>query len=126
MAREFYRRVAAGDVEGVLDLLSDEIVWTVPGATPYSGEFRGREGVAEFFRILLAHEDLQSFAPDEFVVDARFGIACVTGSETAAARQTGRSFSVRWVEAFRIVDGLIVSFEEHIDTLAMARAYDPS
>ena len=125
MAREFYRRVVAGDVDGVIGLLSDGVTWTVPGPTviPYAGTFLGRAGVAEFFRILLANEDLQTFVPSEFIVDGGQEIVCVFGSETGRSITTGKSFSVKWAEVFRVKDGFIAAFEEHIDTFALAEAY---
>jgi len=128
VTREFFRRIGLGDVEGVIELLSEQITWTVPGPPiiPYAGTFRGKEGVAEFFRILVAHEDLQSFVPHEFIVDAARGIVCVLGSETAVAIETGKRFSTKWTEIFRVSEGLITAFEEHIDTFALAEAYTPS
>ena len=116
-----------GDVDGVIELLSDEITWTIPGppVIPYAGTFHGKAGVAEFFRILLAHEDLESFVPNIFVVDASLGIVCVLGSETAVAIKTGNRFSTKWAEVFRVRDGLITEFEEHIDTFTLAEAYAP-
>jgi len=125
VTREFYRRVGQGEVDGVIELLSDQVTWTVPGPTaiPYAGTFLGKEGVAEFFRILLAHEDLQSFVPNEFVIDDARGVVCVLGAETAVAIATGRKFSTKWAEIFRVSNGLITAFEEHIDTFALAEAY---
>jgi ketosteroid isomerase-like protein len=93
---------------------------------PYSGTFRGKEEVAEFFRVLEACENLHSFAPSEFIVDEKLGAVCVLGGETAVAIATGKRFSTTWAEIFRIRDGLIVEFQEHIDTFAMAEAYTPS
>ena len=128
VTREFFRRVALGDVDGVIELLSDQIMWTVPGppVIPYAGTFHGKAGVAEFFRILFAHEDLQSFVPNEFIVDAAAGIVCVLGSETAVAIETGKRFTTKWTEIFRVSEGRITAFEEHIDTFALAEAYTPN
>ena len=122
---EFYRAVASGDVEAALALLAEDIVWTVPGPSvvPYAGSFRGKDGVAEFFRLLVENEDLQSFTPHEFVYDTAGGVVCVIGSEKAVALPTGKSFEARWAEIFWIRDGLITAFEEHIDTFALAQAY---
>jgi len=54
ITREFYERVSSGDVAGVIDLVDDDIIWSIPGPSviPYAGTYRGKEGVAEFFRIL--------------------------------------------------------------------------
>ncbi|HEY3783067.1 MAG TPA: nuclear transport factor 2 family protein [Fimbriimonadaceae bacterium] len=122
---EFYRTVASGDVDGALALLADDIVWTVPGLpqVPYAGTFTGKEQVADFFKLLIENEDLQTFTPHEFVYDTAGGVVCVIGSETAVALPTGKPFQARWAEIFWIKDGLISKFEEHIDTFALAQAY---
>ena len=128
VTREFYRRIGKGDFDAVLELLADEITWSIPGPPiiPYAGTYHGKAGVAEFFRILLTHENLTSFVPSEFIVDEASGIVCVLGSETAVAIHTGKTFSTKWAEVFHIRNGLITGFEEHIDTHALVEAYAPS
>ena len=37
--------------------LADDIVWTVPGDTPLSGEYRGRETVLQFLRRTMTETD---------------------------------------------------------------------
>lgn len=125
VVRRFYHLVSTADYAGVENLCAEDVVWTIPGPSsiPYAGTFRGRDGVREFFRILEKHERLHSFLADEVIADEARGIVCVTGSEIATAIATGRTFSSRWAEIFRIRDGLIAVFEEHIDTQALAAAY---
>jgi ketosteroid isomerase-like protein len=125
IAREFYRLVAEGDYAAVIALLDKEIVWTIPGpaVVPYAGTFRGHAGVTEFFELLAEHELLESFTPEQFVVDEIRGTVCVLGSETAVSIRTGKRFDADWAEVFRIAEGRILVFEEHIDTFALAEAY---
>jgi uncharacterized protein len=125
VVREFYRAVSSGDSNGVLNLLSDDICWTIPGPSviPYAGTFHGKDGVAEFFRILAEHEDLQSFVANQLILDEPKGIACVLGCETAVAIKTGRTFTTSWSEIFWVSEGQIAKFEEHIDTFELAEAY---
>jgi len=125
VTREFYRFVASGDYAAVLTLLAEDVVWTIPGPSvvPYSGTYRGKAAVVEFFRILAANEDLQSFTPEAFIVDEPGGVVCVLGSENAVAITTGKAFSARWAEVFHMNGGRITKFEEYIDTFALAAAY---
>jgi uncharacterized protein len=44
--REMY---AGGDVERVRELLSDDIVWHVPGTSPIAGDYRGPDAVIGYF-----------------------------------------------------------------------------
>jgi ketosteroid isomerase-like protein len=125
VAREFYRLVSAGDYAGVLTLLAEDIVWTIPGPSvvPYAGVYHGKAEVVEFFRILAANEDLHSFTPEAFIIDEPGGIICVLGSENAVAVTTGKAFSARWAEVFHVMGGRISKFEQYIDTFALAEAY---
>lgn len=125
IARDFYCRVSAGDYEGVISMLSDDVLWTIPGPSqvPYAGAYRGRAAVVEFFRILALCEDLQSFEPTEFIVDEDRGVVCVLGCESAVAIPTGKAFTAEWAEIFHFRDGLIAKFTERIDTHTLAEAY---
>ena len=125
VVRAFYAAVSGGDAAGVIALLSDDIVWSIPGpkAVPYAGTYHGKAGVEEFFEILHRYEDLQSFKANELIVDRERGVVCVLGCEIGVAIETGKAFSANWAEVFWIKDGLIAAFEEHIDTHALAAAY---
>src|SRR4051794_41462987 len=40
---------AGGDVAPVVELLADDVVWHVPGASPIAGDHRGRDAVVRYF-----------------------------------------------------------------------------
>jgi uncharacterized protein len=46
--REMY---AGGDLEPLTQLLAEDVVWHVPGASPIAGDYRGRDAVIEYFRL---------------------------------------------------------------------------
>jgi uncharacterized protein len=50
---ELHRRqgemYAGGSVEAVLELLADDVVWHVPGASPIAGDHLGADAVAAYF-----------------------------------------------------------------------------
>ena len=43
--REMY---AGGDLEVVVELLDEDVIWHVPGTSPIAGEYRGREAVSGY------------------------------------------------------------------------------
>jgi len=40
---------AGGSTDRVVELLTDDIVWHVPGASQIAGDHRGHDGVIEYF-----------------------------------------------------------------------------
>ncbi|GII97355.1 nuclear transport factor 2 family protein [Sinosporangium siamense] len=73
----FFQAYAAQDLEGMREVLTDDIEWTVPGHHPLSGTKRGVEEVAAFFTQLgkggFQAEPLFLEANDEYVVDIHRG-----------------------------------------------------
>ena len=49
-----YQAFGAGDLEGVMKNMADDIEWIVPGNSTISGTYRGRDEVAGFFMTLAS------------------------------------------------------------------------
>ena len=118
-----YEAFGRGDIPGVLASLSQDVVWTLPGAPeiPVAGEFRGRAGVGDFFRLLAENEDIERFEPREFFAGGDRVV--VLGHYRARVRATGGTHDFEWVHVFTIRDGLLATFCEFYDTLVAAAAY---
>jgi ketosteroid isomerase-like protein len=109
LIRDFYEaqgRFYAGhaDSEAVEALLSDEIVWHVPGRSAISGEYRGREEVLEYFA------RRRDFAHDSFRVEIRHVLADEEYvMQLAGGRAEIRGERREWetVGVYRIRDGRI-------------------
>jgi ketosteroid isomerase-like protein len=52
LIRGGYEAFARGDVDTVMGLLADDIVWHVPGHSPIAGDYHGHDGVMGFFGTL--------------------------------------------------------------------------
>lgn len=105
---EFGRRqramYAGGAAEPVAELLADDVVWHVPGASPIAGDHRGVDAVLRYFarRRDLAGGTLEitvrdGLVDDEAVVQLADGRATLGGMEG----------SWRTVGLYRIADGRI-------------------
>lgn len=125
VVRDFYACIGSGDIPRALSLLSPDVMWRLhgPETVPYFGTFHGPEGVAEFFNTLDRVEQLDAFEPTEYIPASNGTHVFVRGHETATSRANGRSFSSQWLHVFEVVDGRISSFEEFIDSAAVAAAY---
>ncbi|MGN6870717.1 MAG: RNA 2',3'-cyclic phosphodiesterase [Solirubrobacteraceae bacterium] len=95
---------AGGDAGGLRDLLAEDVVWHVPGASAIAGEHRGLEAV-------LAYMDARRRMMDGTFRVSVHGAAMIAGRVVQLAGGTavrdGRSVAWETVGVFRVVGGRI-------------------
>jgi ketosteroid isomerase-like protein len=124
IVKEAYAAFKSGDIQAVLDKLSDDVVWSLPGPTdilPVSGERRGREQVGQFFSALDENQEARQFEPQEFVAQGEKVV--VLGQYRWLVKKTGREFASDWAHVFTVRDGKVVGFQEYYDTNVCVEAY---
>ena len=77
-----------------------------PSVIPFSGTFRGREGIAEFFGLLDETIEFEQFEPRKFVGQ---GDTVVLGYERDVMKQTGRGYEEQWARVYTLRDGKIAT-----------------
>jgi uncharacterized protein len=92
LVAELHRRqgemYVGGSVEAVLELLSEDIVWHVPGTSPIAGDHRGHEQVAAYFERRRGLADSTMRMSPGPVLAADDAVAqFVTGSATLGGEQ---------------------------------------
>ena len=122
--RQAYEAFGRGDVPAVLDLLADDVDWTLqgPSVIPWAGPRRGREGVAEFFSLIGETLEFEQFEPREFV--AQGDTVVVLGYERSLVKPTGRTFEHEWAHVYTLKDGKIAKARFIEDTAAQVVAFD--
>ena len=88
---KFYERVGAGDISGVIDLLSDDFHWDIPGdleTVPWLGKRNTPQAVEEFFAHMGNNVDRKAFDIDRIVVDGQDAV--VLGRAVVTVRATGK------------------------------------
>jgi ketosteroid isomerase-like protein len=65
--RSAYEAFGAGDLDGAMRNMADDIEWVVPGDSAISGVYRGRDEVARFFQT-LANKSFRT-EPQHFIAD---------------------------------------------------------
>ena len=103
--------------------LAEDVEWWAAGlreTLPWAGTWRGRSGVAEFFRVLDAEMDYQKFDAEELISDSDHVIAVVTASGHAI--RTGRPFESHIVREYLFRNGKIIRVRNFYDTAAYERA----
>ena len=123
IAQQAYDNFKTGNIEALLDQLSDDITWQLPemDGVPLGGIRTGREGVADFFVTLARDQDVIEFEPREFVAQGDKVVSL--GHYKWRVKETGREFESDFVHVFTIRDGKIVGFREHFDSAVVAAAY---
>lgn len=121
-----YEYFGTGNIEGLLTLFTDDILWTVPDIenATFAGSREGTAAVAEFFGQLVADEDITRFEPLEFIAEGDKVI--VLGESAATVRETGKSYETEWVHVFHMRDGKVSEFKEFFDNAAATRAFQKS
>jgi uncharacterized protein len=126
VVREAYEAVGRGDIPVLLDLLTDDVEWTLqgPSVIPFAGTRRGREGVVEFFSLLGETVEFQQFEPREFV--AQGDTVVVLGFESNLIKPTGRTFEQEWAHVYTLRDGKVAKHRALEDTAAYVDAFNAS
>lgn len=108
LMRGFCEARANGDMEAIMGCLAEDVVWRYPGRNPLSREYRGKEGVAGFFRGLreLTGGDFSS-ETERIMVDGSAAFV----HELPRGTRKGRSLEWRTVLMVRLRDGKIAEVE---------------
>lgn len=123
LVQQAYDAFKRGEIQGVLNSLSEQVEWRVPKpeGVPFGGEYRGREQVARFFSELNQYEDVTRFEPREYIAQGERVVAF--GYFGCKVRATGRTAESEWVHVHTIRNGKIVKFQEFYDTAASLIAH---
>jgi ketosteroid isomerase-like protein len=124
VVQDAYAAFGRGDVESIVGLLSDNVVWKgVYGAAPHvptAGERRGKAAVREFFKLVAEHVSFSSFEPNEFVAT---GNKVVALGHYTAKTPIGKSFDADFAMVFTVENGKVTAFQEFTDSAAINGAY---
>jgi ketosteroid isomerase-like protein len=114
-----YEALARRDLPAVMSLIDPEIMVSQTELLPWGGEYRGIEGVQQFFTRLFQSVESQ-LAVEEFV-DAGDRVI-VIGSTLGRVKATGVTFNVRAVHVWTVKGDRGVRFEPNVDTPKMLEA----
>ncbi|WP_060915358.1 nuclear transport factor 2 family protein [Microbacterium oleivorans] len=115
VVRRQYLASAAGDLEALRATLAPDVEWTEMAGFPLAGTYRTptvvtsnvMERLGQDWEGWAAHDDTYVVDGENVVVLARY---------TATNRATGKPLAVRVAHHFIVRGGLIVRFEQFVDT----------
>lgn len=127
VVEEIYDAVGRGDVEAVLDRVTEDVDWSAEAASdaaPWYGRRTGKAGVASFLRDLSGSVEITEFTPHNFAAGQDDVHLLVRWAFRSIA--TGQRASMTMHHYWRIRDGKIEQFRGSEDTEQTARALAPA
>ena len=105
-----YEAFSRGNIQSVLTMLAEDILWHVPGRGPLSRDYRGPVEVLGFFDHFMRLSDgtFRVQIDEIFAEGDRVVILC-----TETAQRGGRSWSSPQVHVWSIKDGRATAFRQY-------------
>ena len=114
LLRKGYEAFGSGDTQTLDQVLSDDIVWHVPGRSPIAGDYKGKEQVLQFFgQIVQMTGGAFKNEIHDLLANDEHGVVLVT----ATGDREGKRLDARQVHVFHIQDGRATEFWNHTDDL---------
>ena len=121
VVRRQYLASAAGDLEALRSTMAPDVEWTEMAGFPLAGTYRTPEGVTSHVMEILGRDwDKWTAHDDTYVVDGENVV--VLARYTATHKTSGNPLNVRVAHHFVVRGGLIVHFEQFVDTAKVAEA----
>ena len=123
IVKQAYDNFKSGNIEAVLNLMSEDVAWTLPEMenVPFGGKRTGRTAVREFFATIDTLQKPLRFEPREFIAEGDRVVSL--GSYEWRVKATNRDFSGEFAHVWTIRDGKAIAFHEYTDTAACENAY---
>src|SRR5258705_12065208 len=123
IVEQIYNNFKTGDIEGLLNLLSDDISWTLPEmeGVPFGGGRTGRPSIAEFFDSVGSSQEVLSFEPRELIAEGDKVVAL--GSYSWRVKANGREFGCDFAHVWTIQDDKAVVFQQCMYTAVAVAAH---
>jgi len=115
VVRRQYIASATGDLEALRATLAPDVEWTEMAGFPLAGTYRTPRGVTSHVMEVLGRDwEGWTAHDDRYVVDGENVV--VLARYTARHKATGKRLDVRVAHHFVVRAGLIVRFEQFVDT----------
>ena len=116
IARQFFERFTASDIEGALALMSDDATWWIPGTkelSPTAGTYSKEKIGRLFHRMLAALQSGLAMTLKSSIAEGDFVAAEV---ESSGDLKNGRRYRQQYHVLMQFRDGRICAVREYLDT----------
>jgi uncharacterized protein len=115
LLRRGYEAFGAGDIETVMALFADDIVWHVGGSSQLAGDYRGHDEVMGFFgRLMEVSGGTFRLEIHDVLANDQHGTVLVT----AYGERDGMTIAAREVNIWHLADGKATEFWAFIENPA--------
>src|ERR1700694_2228360 len=100
IVQQAYNNFKTGNIQGLLDLLSEDVTWQLPEVegVPLAGKRAGRDEVGKFFATVARDQEVLEFEPLESVAQGDKVVSL--GHYKWRVKATGREFESDFVHVF--------------------------
>jgi ketosteroid isomerase-like protein len=124
LVEDVYASYQRGDIAALLNQLTEDVSWFVPGpkeVVPFLGQRQGKDQVKQFFLLLADSQEPEQFEPRELIAQGDQVVSL--GHYRWRVKSTGRKFEADFAHVFTVRNGKVAQFHEYTDTLAAVNAY---
>ena len=116
VARQFFERFTASDIDGALALMTDDATWWIPGKkelSPTAGLFSKEKIGRLFHRMLAALDNGLTMTVKSSIAESDFVALEV---ESSGNLKNGRKYRQEYHMLMQLRDGRICAVREYLDT----------
>ncbi len=107
LLRRGYEAFSTGDMDTLSTLFADDIEWHVPGRSPLSGDYKGKEQVFGFFgKVMELSGGTFSLSLHDILANDTHGVVL----HTATGSRNGKNLSARNMDVFHLRDGKVTEY----------------
>src|SRR5438067_949975 len=108
IVKQGYADFMQGNIPAMLESLSDDIEWVLPASAgvSFSGTFKGKDGVMNFFSNVADSNDMKEFGIDTYIADGDYVVAL--GHLSAETKPTGKTSTNKWAHVWQLKDGKVI------------------
>jgi ketosteroid isomerase-like protein len=117
IVQDAYAHFAKGNIPALLNNLTDDVIWTTPGPKsiiPWVGIHKGKQQVAEFFKLINENIEFLKFEPKEYITEGDKVV--VLGHWEAKSKKSGKTGGSDWTMVFTLKNGKVCEYHEYSDT----------
>ena len=123
LMQQMFAELAQGNSGALVEMLADDVVWTVTGTTTFSKAYRGKATlIQELVGPLFSQLEGQFvFNADRFIAEDNYVVVECRGKSTT---KTGRPYNNKYCLVCRLEDGKIKELTEYMDTQLVVTTFE--